>query len=130
MLAGYKGYGLGTMVEILSAALQTGSFLYGLTGIGEGGEPAPFRVGHFFMAINIESFCALEEFRHTTGQILRELRASTRAPGLERIYTAGEKEYENSRVTALRGIPAVPNLQKEIKFLQKELGLWQYQFPF
>jgi L-2-hydroxycarboxylate dehydrogenase (NAD+) len=129
-LAGYKGYGLGTMVEILSSALQCGSFLYGLTGIGEGGKPVPFRLGHFFMAINVESFCALEEFRDTTGQILRDLRAATKAPGAERIYTAGEKEYENSKVTMARGIPAIPNLQKEIKFLQKELGLWQYEFPF
>ncbi|TLN17099.1 Ldh family oxidoreductase, partial [bacterium] len=32
-LAGYKGYGLGTMVEILSAALQGGAFMNGLTGI-------------------------------------------------------------------------------------------------
>ncbi len=129
-LAGYKGYGLGTMVEILSASLQCGSFLYGLTGIGEDGKPVPFRLGHFFMAINIESFCSLDEFKHTTGQILRDLRASTKAPGATRIYTAGEKEFENAKVTMQRGIPAIPNLQKEIKYLQQELGLWQYQFPF
>jgi LDH2 family malate/lactate/ureidoglycolate dehydrogenase len=129
-LAGYKGYGLGTMVEILSASLQCGSFLYGLTGVGEGGKPVPFCLGHFFMAINIENFCSLEEFKHTTGQILRDLRQATKAPGAERIYTAGEKEYENSKLTLERGIPVVPNLQKEIKYLQKELGLWQYEFPF
>jgi LDH2 family malate/lactate/ureidoglycolate dehydrogenase len=129
-LAGYKGYGLGTMVEILSASLQCGSFLYGLTGIGENGEPVPFHLGHFFLAMNIESFCPLEQFKQTTGQILRDLRNSTKAPGETRIWTAGEKEYENAKVTLTRGIPAIPNLQKEIKFLQKELGLWQYAFPF
>jgi len=53
MFGGHKGYGLGTMVEILSASLQQGAYLQELSGIGEHGEPRPFRVGHFFAAINI-----------------------------------------------------------------------------
>ncbi len=128
--AGYKGYGLGTMVEILSASLQCGSFMAGLSGIAPEGHRQPFRLGHFFMAIDIEHFCPLEEFKHTTGQILRDLRASTKAPGQSRIYTAGEKEFEKEKVIRVKGVPVIPNLQKEIKFLQKELGLAQYQFPF
>ncbi len=129
-LAGYKGYGLGTMVEILSAALQGGAFMYGLTGIAPDGGKQPFRLGHFFMAIDIEQFCPLEEFKRTTGQILRELRASKKAPGQERIFTAGEKEYEKEIAIRQDGVPVIPNLQKEIRFLQSELGLWQYDFPF
>jgi L-2-hydroxycarboxylate dehydrogenase (NAD+) len=128
--AGYKGYGLGTMVEILSASLQGGSFLYGLTGIAPDGSKQPFQLGHFFMAIDIEQFCPLEEFEQTTGQILRQLRASQKAPGQNRIYTAGEKEFEKEKLIRTNGIPVIPNLQKEIKFLQSELGLWQYTFPF
>lgn len=129
-LAGYKGYGLGTMVEILSASLQSGSFMVGLTGIAPDGNKQPFRLGHFFMAIDIEHFCPLEEFKQTTGQILRELRASKKAPGQTRIYTAGEKEYEKEKAIRRDGVPVNPNLQKEIKFLQSELGFWQYSFPF
>ena len=129
-LAGYKGYGLGTMVEILSASLQSGSFMVGLTGIAPDGSKQPFRLGHFFMAIDIERFCPLEEFKQTTGQILRELRTSKKAPGQTRIYTAGEKEYEKEKAIRRDGVPVIPNLQKEIKFLQSELGLWQYSFPF
>jgi LDH2 family malate/lactate/ureidoglycolate dehydrogenase len=129
-MGGHKGYGLGTMVEILSASLQQGAFLYGLTGIGDDGKPAPFRIGHFFMAINVENFCPLEDFKKTTGQIMRELRASTKMPGQARIYTAGEKEYENEKRVRKEGVAVVPNLQKEIKFLQKELNLTGYDFPF
>jgi L-2-hydroxycarboxylate dehydrogenase (NAD+) len=130
LLAGYKGYGLGTMVEILSASLQNGAFSYGLTGIGPDGKPQPFKIGHFFLAINIEFFVPLEEFKHTTGEILRGLRNSTKAPGQARIYTAGEKEYENAKITATRGIELNANLQKDIKFLQEDLGLQNYEFPF
>lgn len=129
-LAGYKGYGLGTMVEILSASLQSGAFMYGLTGIAADGSKQPFHLGHFFMAIDIEHFCPLDEFRRTTGQILRELRASKKAPGQTRIYTAGEKEYDKEKIVRREGVPVIPNLQKEIKFLQSELGLGQYTFPF
>jgi L-2-hydroxycarboxylate dehydrogenase (NAD+) len=130
ILAGHKGYGLGTMVEILSASLQSGSFLYGLTGIAADGKPQPFKIGHFFLAINIEFFTPLDDFRNTTGKILRELRNSTKAPGQERIYTAGEKEYEMALLTKKRGIQVIPNLQKEINYLRKELTLTGYDFPF
>ena len=103
-LGGHKGYGLATIVEILSASLQTGSFLYGLIGLDDQGKAQPNCLGHFFMAMNIESFTSLEAFKKTTGEILRELRAATLQPGCERIYTAGEKEYEiEKRVRAGRG---------------------------
>jgi L-2-hydroxycarboxylate dehydrogenase (NAD+) len=130
LLAGYKGYGLGTMVEVLSASLQTGAFLKALSGVAEDGSSQPFRLGHFFMAIDIESFTSLESFKKTTGEILRELRTSKKVPGCDRIYTAGEKEYDMVKVTAERGIPANANLQKEIKFLIQELHLDNYNFPF
>jgi L-2-hydroxycarboxylate dehydrogenase (NAD+) len=129
-MGGHKGYGLGTMVEILSASLQAGSYLQGLTGIAADGKPQPFKIGHFFMAINIENFLSLAEFKATTGQILRELRASRKAPGHERIYTAGEKEYEMAKIIHQKGVAVIPNLQKELKYLQNELGLQQYDFPF
>ena len=129
-LGGHKGYGLATIVEIFSAALQGGAFLQMLTGFDAAGQKSHFRVGHFFMAINIESFIPLEEFKATTGSILRELRAARKAPGQERIYTAGEKEYEMEKVIRRQGVAIVPNLQKEIKSMQSELGLSQYSFPF
>ncbi len=129
-LGGHKGYGLATMVEIFSASLQTGSFLYGLTGIGEKGEPQPNRLGHFFMAINIESFTALDDFKKTTGSILRELRAANKQPGCSRIYTAGEKEYENEQRVRQAGVVIVPSLQKDAQIMIKELGLNEYQNVF
>lgn len=130
LLGGHKGYGLGIMVEIFSSALQNGSFLSGLTGIGKDGSSQPFKIGHFFMAINIESFTSLAEFKSTTGKIMRQLRSARKAPGHERIYTAGEKEYEMEKLVRSQGVPVIPNLQKDIKYLQQELGLTQYQFPF
>lgn len=130
MMGGHKGYGLAAIVEIMCASLQTGAYLHDLLGFDKNGNKRPFMVGHFFMAINVENFVDLEEYKHTTGSILRELRASRKAPDCNRIYTAGEKEYEMEICVREQGVAAVPNLQKEIKFIQQELGLWEYQFPF
>ena len=126
-LGGHKGYGLATIVEILSAALQTGSFLYGLIGIDEHGKRMPNRLGHFFMAMNIESFTDLEDFKKTTGSILRELRAATKQPGCDRIYTAGEKEYEKEQRVRREGVQVVPNLMQDICTMISELELKEYE---
>lgn len=128
--AGYKGYGYATVVEILSAALQGGSFLKGLLGFDENGKPRPYHLGHFFIAINVSAFTDLESFKKTTGDILRDLRSSTKAPGAERIYTAGEKEYLSWLDRKDRGTPVNEALQKDILQLKKELNLTQYHFPF
>lgn len=129
-LAGYKGYGLATIVEILSASLQQGKFLWGLSGISSEGETQPNYLGHFFMALSIDAFCELNDFKRSTGEIIRQLRASRKSPGAEHIFSAGEKEFLAEKETAIKGIPVVPNLQKDIKVMQDSLNLTQYQFPF
>lgn len=128
--AGYKGYGYATVVEILSASLQGGAFMKALTGFDRDGNKKPYNLGHFFIAINVEAFIELNEFKKTTGDILRALRNSKKAPGHERIYTAGEKEYLTWLYRKDKGVPINESLQKEILQIKKELGLNNYQFPF
>ncbi|NLL62464.1 MAG: Ldh family oxidoreductase [Candidatus Atribacteria bacterium] len=127
--AGYKGYGYATVVEILSAAFTASKFLKMLSGI-EDGKQVPINLGHFFIAINISSFIELESFQKTAGDILRMLRASKKAPGADRIYTAGEKEYLFWLERKDKGVPLNKSLQKEILSVQRDLGLTQYRFPF
>jgi len=129
-LAGYKGYGYAAVVEILSAALQQGNFLRALSGIGENGEKVPFHLGHFFIAIDTEAFMGLDAFKKTCGDILRDLRGSTKAPGEEHIFTAGEKEYLVWQQRKDSGVPINDAVQKELIKIRDELGLTQYQFPF
>ncbi|MFW6149275.1 MAG: Ldh family oxidoreductase [Atribacterota bacterium] len=127
--AGYKGYGLATVVEILCSALSGGAYLSQLE-INKNGNPQDGAMGHFFMAMNISSFIELESFKKNVGDILRELRFSKKAPGAERIYTAGEKEYLAWIERKEKGIPINREVQKEILAMQKELNLSKYNFPF
>ncbi len=126
---GHKGYGFATVVEILSAALQQGAFMKQLSGHDEDGKKIPYSLGHFFMAADIECFTDLDKFKKTTGDILRELRASQKAPGENRIYTCGEKENLAFIDRRDKGVPINTALQKQIVTMRDELGL-QYRFDF
>lgn len=129
-LGGHKGYGYATAVELLCTALQQGPFLQMITDTDDEGKKIPYSLGHFFMAVHIEAFCGLEEFRKTAGAVLRALRASRRIEGQKRIYTAGEKEYEMEKIIRSRGVALNESLQEDILHLKNELGLSQYQFAF
>ena len=61
---------------------------------------------------------------------MRELRSSKTAPGKDRIYTAGEKEYDAEIERKQKGIPINKSLQEDIKIMKEELGLKKYKFPF
>jgi len=127
--SGYKGYGYATVVEILSSALQGGAFLTALSGYKDG-RREPHRLGHFFIAIDIKAFTELEDFKKTTGSILRQLRNSTKMPGQKRIWTAGEKEYEAWQERQKTGIPIDRVVQSEILELKQRFNLSDYHFPF
>ncbi|MEN6340415.1 MAG: Ldh family oxidoreductase [Clostridiaceae bacterium] len=128
-LAGYKGYGYATVVEILSAALQAGSFLKMCVDRDENGNKKPYHLGHFFIVIDPEAFCGLETFKKIAGEILRELRASEKAPGQDRIYTAGEKEHLVWLERKDKGVPVGEAVQKEFIAIRDKKNL-PYKFPF
>jgi len=113
---GYKGYGYAAVVEILSAALQQGAFMKMLTGSMDG-KKVPYRIGHFFIVMDINAFTEPEDFKKTTGSILRELRASRKMPGQARIFTAGEKEYFTWLERKDKGVPFSSELLEEFRGL-------------
>ena len=128
--AGYKGYGYATVVEILSAALQQGAYLKMLNGTDRNGKKIPIPLGHFFIAIDVAHFTPPAVFKKIAGNILRQLRASRKAPGAKRIYTAGEKEHLTWLARKNKGVPVNHATQREILAMRDELGLRKYKFPF
>ncbi|MBO4459856.1 MAG: Ldh family oxidoreductase [Clostridiales bacterium] len=128
-LAGYKGYGYAAAVEILSAALAGGQFMKALTGVDENGKPAMYHLGHFFFVIDPDAFVGREEFKKTAGDILRALRASRKAQGHDRIYTAGEKEYLSWLDRKDKGVPVGESVQKDFISIRDKYNL-PFTFPF
>lgn len=113
---GYKGYGYALVVEILSAALQSGAFMKMLLGFKDG-QKVPYPLGHFFIAIDVDAFNDVDEFKKITGDILREIRASKKAPGHNQIFTPGEKEYIKMTERIGKGVPFNSDLLKEFHAL-------------
>lgn len=128
-LGGYKGYGYAMIIELLSAVLQDGNYGKALNGKDEDGNLVPYHLGHFFLAIDTSKFVGEAETRKKTGDILRDVRASKKAPGEERIYTAGEKEYMVWKERENSGVPINEAVQKEICEVRDKLGL-SYTFPW
>jgi LDH2 family malate/lactate/ureidoglycolate dehydrogenase len=120
---GHKGFGLSLIVELLCAALQNGDYLTKLAGGVEGGSSQTYRLGHFFLAINVGAFIPLASFRKTAGDMMRELRGARRSPGATRIWTPGEKEFATMQIRNRQGIPVGPQLLAELQALAAESGI-------
>jgi LDH2 family malate/lactate/ureidoglycolate dehydrogenase len=128
--AGYKGYSLATIVEILSASLSGGVFLKDLLGFAPDGSRRPYMLGHFFLAVDIEHFIPLELSRQITGGIMRALQASRREPDQDRVFVAGEKEHEMEEIVRQRGVPVNQNLRRELQIMRDELAIAGYEAYF
>ena len=128
-LAGYKGYGYATVVEILSAALQNGPYLHMLNGKNEDGTLKPIPIGHFFIAINPEFFLGVDTLKKTTGDILRAVRRSQKDPKHDRIYTAGEKEYLAYLERKDSGVPINEEVKKDLCDIRDLLKI-DFHFSF
>ncbi len=129
-LGGYKGYGFALFVEFLSSILQDGAYGKDLDGKDAEGNIRPYQLGHFFVAIDTEHFMGEEIARKKAGDILRSMRASKKAPGEDRIYTAGEKEYDIWMQRKDSGVPINESVQAEMNKVRDDLGLTQYTFPW
>lgn len=128
-LAGYKGYGYACIVELLSAALSQANFLKMLVGVDSAGKKTPILLGHFFIAIKIESFLEVDAFKKTAGDIMRELRASRKSKGADRIYTPGEKEFDAWEYRKDKGVPFNEPLRRDFRLVNEKLNLG-YKLPF
>ena len=93
------------------------------------GKKVPFHLGHFFIAIDTDHFLGEDVCRKKAGDIIREVRGARKAPGAERIYSAGEKEYE-IRLSRESGVPINESVQGEMSAVRDKLGLTQYVFPW
>lgn len=128
-LGGYKGYGYATVVEVLSAALQSGAYLKMLSGFDSSHNKQPYHLGHFFIVIDPDAFMGIDNFKKTAGDILRALRSSEKAPEHERIYTAGEKEYMVWLERRNKGVPVNKSVQKDLISIRDMYKL-NYIFDF
>ncbi len=86
-LAGAKGYGLGLAVATLSA-LSGGAV--GREVVGTIAVDPPANKGDFYLAIDIESFGSLDEFKERVTVYFGEMKGSAAMPGFSGVRIPGE----------------------------------------
>jgi len=99
---GYKGYGLGVLVDLLTGGLA--GALYGTLIGGLWDAAAPSDLGHFFLALDPAAFGPLEAFQSRTRDLLDRLRQGEKARGAEEIVVAGEKEERAEQDARRHGV--------------------------
>jgi len=88
--AGHKGYGLAALVDVFCGVFSDGAV--GPDVYGKKGKPA--EVAHFLGAINPAAFTGLDAIEEKMAYYIRLLKHSEKAHEQDRIYVAGEVEYE------------------------------------
>jgi len=118
---GHKGYGLGLLVDILCGVLSGGAFGNDLPVAAD--PPLPGRISHFFAAFKIDGFRDPEQFKADMDTELRAFKDSSKAPGHDRIYVAGEIEYEKTLEARKNGVPVHVKVWDGLEKLAGELGI-------
>jgi LDH2 family malate/lactate/ureidoglycolate dehydrogenase len=116
--AGYKGYGLAVMVDILTALCSGGVF-------GEAVQDSAVtsaRVCHFFMALRIDIFRDVEEFKSDMDKMLTALREAPPAEDASRVFYAGLKEQEAADASDKNGVPIPKNVWKDLQDMASEIN--------
>lgn len=110
----HKGYGLAVLVEILCGVL-TGN----MTALNSNQFPR----GHFFGAIRVDAFRPALDFKSDMDRLIRELKSTPPVEGQERVYVAGEIEFETEKGRAVHGIPLHPSILKGLRDVSEKLGV-------
>jgi ureidoglycolate dehydrogenase (NAD+) len=121
-MAGYKGYGFGLLVEILTGGLSGGVM---------GNElvswllPSADRVNqsHTFIVINPEIFFPFDEFVRKIQKLEDQIRNAPKAKGVERIYLPGEKEWEHYDNVSKNGMSLPDHMSSSIFGVAEDYGI-------
>jgi LDH2 family malate/lactate/ureidoglycolate dehydrogenase len=119
-LGGHKGYGLAVMVDILSGVLAGAGYADVRR---RSTESARADIGHFFGAIDVARFRSVEAFKADMDDLLRALKDSPKGEGQERIWVAGEPEWECEQQRRRTGIPLAPGLLAQLRAVAEQEGL-------
>ena len=79
--------------------------------------------GQTIAAIDIAAFGDVAAFKAHVDELVRDLRASRRMPGVERIWLPGEQSQAKRIAYARDGIPIAAELMRRLNQLAAELGI-------
>jgi len=114
-MGGPKGYGLALMVDILAGMLSGSKYGQEVKTFHQ--HRGPTGVGVCCMAIDVERFMPVREFRRLVQSYVASIRGSRKAKGISRIYLPGEIEFEREKTSSAEGIELNPGTVKDLNEL-------------
>jgi L-2-hydroxycarboxylate dehydrogenase (NAD+) len=118
---GHKGYGLGLLADIFCGVLSGGVFGKALPLPSDG--PVPGAISHWFAAFRVDGFRDVADFKRDMDIELRGFKDSAKSPGQDRIYVAGEIEFEKTVAHRKNGVPVHVKVWAGLEKLADELGV-------
>ncbi len=120
-LAGYKGYGLALMIDLLCGPLNGMPFGPHIPNM-YGDLTKHRRLGSFFLVLDPRRFAGGARLPAVAAQMAREARAQPRVQGAKEILVPGDPEYRTAERRAA-GIPIEPGLWLEFASWSNRLGI-------
>lgn len=121
-IGGYKGYGLALVLGLLAGNLNGAAMGKDVVDFNND-DTSETNTGHAIIAINIEAFQELREFKQGMDTLIRDIRNSQRLPGVDRIRLPGEGTHTMRADRQHNGIPMPEALLAALGQLADELGI-------
>jgi len=120
-LGGYKGSGLGMMVEILCGVLSGGAMTTQLGGLHS--TSRRMCSSHCFVAIDVARFMPLEEFQSRMEFLITTVKSAQPAQGYDEVVVAGDPEWRMEAQRLREGIPLDASVWRRLGELAQELNI-------
>lgn len=117
----HKGAGLAILVEILTGVLGGGGFLHGVK-IPDLRASSDARPSQCCIAIDVECFMPIQEFRHRMGAFIADLKSNPLVPGCE-ILLPGERAHQTRVMSLEHGVPLKEDVAAELRVWARNFGV-------
>ena len=121
-IGGYKGYGLALVFGLLAGTLNGAAMGRDVVDFNAD-DTTPTNTGHVIVAIDIAAFQPVADFKRSVDALVRDIRASKRLPGVDRIRLPGEGSHAARADRIKAGIPLPAPLLAALNQLAGELQI-------
>ncbi|GAB3660504.1 Ldh family oxidoreductase [Ramlibacter alkalitolerans] len=121
-IGGYKGYGLALVIGLLAGTLNGAAMGSEVIDFNHD-DTTPTNTGQAILVIDPDAFGEVAEFKARVDKLVREMRASERLPGVERIWLPGEQSHEKRIANERDGLALSAPLRTQLDSLARELAI-------
>ena len=124
-MAEAKGFGLGIVMEIMTAVLAGGTLSKDLPrdAIRSTSIFYPTYVSHYFHAIDIQRIMPIKEFKSKVDQLTTQVHESALAKGSGGVFMPGEIEFITKKERLKNGIPTPQSTLETLDQIAQEVGV-------